>query len=81
MSVIRADRNIIFRKALKLIRQNAGLTQVELSKKLDRPQSYVSKCESGDRRLDMIETYDICVACGVSLSLFSSMLEEMLLLE
>ena len=33
----------------------AGLTQVEVAKKLRRPQSYVSKCESGKRRVDVVE--------------------------
>jgi hypothetical protein len=33
----------------------AGLTQVEVAKKLRRPQSYVSKCESGERRVDVVE--------------------------
>jgi thioredoxin-like negative regulator of GroEL len=33
----------------------AGLTQVEVAAKLRRPQSYVSKCESGERRVDVVE--------------------------
>lgn len=44
-----------FRSALAELRRERGLTQVELAKVLDRPQSYVSKVESGDKRLDVLE--------------------------
>jgi len=40
---------------LRAARTEAGLTQVEVSRKLSRPQSFVSKCESGERRVDVIE--------------------------
>jgi len=36
-------------------RREAGFTQVEVAERLRRPQSYVSKCESGERRVDVIE--------------------------
>lgn len=44
-----------FLERLRQARQEAGLTQVEVAKRLGRPQSYVSKCESGERRIDVIE--------------------------
>jgi len=44
-----------FLKRLRAARQTAGLTQWDVARLLDRPQSYVSKCESGERRVDVIE--------------------------
>jgi DNA-binding transcriptional regulator YiaG len=46
-------------------RTNAGVTQVELAKLLHRPQSFVSKYESGQRRLDLVEIREICRVLGV----------------
>jgi transcriptional regulator with XRE-family HTH domain len=40
---------------LRQARQEAGLTQIEAARALGRPQSFVSKCESGERRVDFIE--------------------------
>ena len=36
-------------------RKRAGLTQQQLARRLERPQSFVSKYESGERRLDVVE--------------------------
>lgn len=44
---------------LKRTRKQCGLTQVALAARLDKPQSYVSKYESGERRLDIIEFFTI----------------------
>jgi transcriptional regulator with XRE-family HTH domain len=54
-----------FLKILVAARQDAGLTQVTLANKLGRPQSFVSKYERGERRLDVIEFLE--VADGLSL--------------
>ena len=40
---------------LRAARRAAGLTQAEVARRLGRPQSYVSKCESGERRVDAVE--------------------------
>lgn len=53
--------------ALKEVRKNSGQTQEKLAEKLDRPQSYVSKYEAGERRLDLLEISEICKACDISL--------------
>ena len=47
-----------FLEKLKQARLDAGLSQVEVAEKLDKPQSYVSKCESGERRVDVVELQD-----------------------
>jgi transcriptional regulator with XRE-family HTH domain len=45
---------------LKEAREAAGVTQSQLSQQLGKPQSYVSKYENGDRRLDVIEMLEVC---------------------
>ncbi len=42
-------------EASKKTRKDAKLTQVQVAETLDQPQSYVSKCESGEKRVDVIE--------------------------
>lgn len=65
------------RKLLKEVRKEADLTQVELSLRLQKPQSYVSKYESGERRLDVLELRLVCEAIGITLGDFVSRLESM----
>lgn len=40
---------------MRAARQTAGIAQQELARRLGRPQSYVSKIEMGERRLDVVE--------------------------
>jgi transcriptional regulator with XRE-family HTH domain len=58
------------RALLRQIRAEAGLKQADLAKKLKQSQSFVSKYESGERRLDLLELKDICDAVGLSLGDF-----------
>jgi transcriptional regulator with XRE-family HTH domain len=45
----------LFLERLKQAREDAELTQVEVAEKFSRPQSFISKCESGERRVDFVE--------------------------
>ena len=45
----------IFVERLKAARIEAGLTQAQVAKKLDRPQSHISNVESGQQRVDVVE--------------------------
>ena len=53
------------RDSLIAARRSKGLTQIELAKILGRPQSFVSKFEKGERRLDLVEVVEIATALGV----------------
>ena len=64
------DKREQLQQELKKMRKAAGLTQSQLAEKLERPQSYVSKYESGERRLDIIELNAICQACSITLVAF-----------
>ena len=46
-------------------RKQANLTQAELSSRLKRPQSFVSKYERGERRLDVVEFVEVAKALGI----------------
>ena len=59
-----------FLKRLKQARIEAKLTQIGVAKKLRKPQSFVSKIESGERRLDFIEVQRLAELYGKPLSFF-----------
>ncbi|SGZ95021.1 hypothetical protein BTHERMOSOX_85 [Bathymodiolus thermophilus thioautotrophic gill symbiont] len=42
------------------------VTQIQLAMKLQKPQSFVSKYENGDRLIDFVEVYQICQALNYS---------------
>jgi transcriptional regulator with XRE-family HTH domain len=52
---------------LRRAREERGIGQQELAARLGRPQSYISKIETGDRRVDLVEILDICRSLGVQL--------------
>ena len=63
---------------LKAAREAAGITQVELAARLGQTQSFVSKVERGDRRLDIIQLRTILQGFGQSLPDFVTQLESRL---
>ena len=52
-------------EALAAARRNAGISQVALASKLGKSQQFVSKYESGERRLDFVEVLDVAKALGI----------------
>ena len=59
-----------FLRRLKEARRESGLTQVQVAAKLKRPQSFVSKTESGERRVDVVELFEMAKLYGKSLHFF-----------
>ena len=51
--------------ALREAREQAGLTQTDLAKRLGVGQSYVSKIENGDRKIEVAELVLVCRALGI----------------
>jgi transcriptional regulator with XRE-family HTH domain len=61
----------VFLHCLREARRQAGLTQVQLAARLGESQSTVSKCERGERRIDVVELLRFCDALGISLNDFT----------
>lgn len=62
---------------LKAARKRVGVSQVELAERLGNTQTFVSKCERGERRLDVVELVEFAEALGVPpLNLLSEYLDK-----
>jgi transcriptional regulator with XRE-family HTH domain len=64
-----------FVKLLRTTREKRRLTQEQLAQRLGKTQSFIGKCERGERRLDVIELRIFCMALDVELEHFISLLE------
>jgi transcriptional regulator with XRE-family HTH domain len=67
------DYPVQYKKFLERLRQarlEAGLTQIEVADALQKPQSFVSKCETGERRVDVVELQVLADLYGVPLTYF-----------
>jgi len=61
-NVARIYRNVpIF---IREMRQQAGLTQRMLAKRIGKSQWWVARCETGSRRIDVAEFVEICIGCN-----------------
>lgn len=67
-----------FLRLLREARQRAGVTQTAVAKRLRMTQSAISKCERGERRLDVVELRRWCRAIGVPFPQFARELEDAL---
>jgi transcriptional regulator with XRE-family HTH domain len=65
-----------FLERLRRAREEAGLTQAQVAAKLGRPQTWVSKCELGERRVDFVELEDLAAAFGKPLAFFRTRSNE-----
>jgi len=59
-----------FLSRLKQARTDAGLTQTQAARRLSKPQSFISKCESGERRVDFVELQYLAKVYSKPLSFF-----------
>jgi len=74
----KSDENEVVQNLLRELRVAAGLRQMDVARKLKAPQSFVSKYEAGERRLDLIEVRALCQLFGISLRDFIDRLEKQL---
>lgn len=74
-SIYTREYTVVLR-LLKEARESAGITQVQLAKKLKQSQSFVTKMERGDRRIDIVQLRTICRILGTSLLEFVNRLEK-----
>lgn len=63
---------------LREMRVESGLTQTDLAARIEKDQAYVSRYESGQRRLDVLEVRELCQAVGIGLEEFVKRLEKAL---
>ncbi len=73
---IHSTQYAAFLKAFQQARRRAGLTQADLAKRVGESQSFISKCERGERRIDVVELRAFCRAFGVSLTQFVASFER-----
>ncbi|MFA9204162.1 MAG: hypothetical protein ACEQSD_09210 [Flavobacteriales bacterium] len=77
MKTIHQDRYGQLIAAMVKVRKNNQTTQTQLAQQLSRPQSYVAKIETLERKLDIVEFVDWCNAIGQSPSeLLRAQLEQ-----
>ncbi|MCP5116145.1 MAG: helix-turn-helix transcriptional regulator [bacterium] len=70
------EKNKALLALVRKARKSAGVRQVDLAAALGQPQPSVSKYESGERRLDLPELYEVCLALGISLTEFVERFER-----
>ena len=73
---LKTSEHLALLKTLYSLRVGAGLRQSDLASLIDEPQSFISKIEQGERRLDIIELRIIVNAIGVTLEDFVKQFEK-----
>ena len=70
MRSVYSPRYRLLMERLKRARLEAGLTQAQVAEALGHAQSFVSKCESGERRVDVVELQMLAELYGKPLEFF-----------
>jgi transcriptional regulator with XRE-family HTH domain len=73
---IYSDNHKQFLQLLRELREEAELRQEDVAEELEVPQSFVSKYESGERRLDVLELRAVCKVLKLELTTFCRKLER-----
>lgn len=71
-TALHTKRYRAFLARLRQAREDAGLTQQEVADALGRPQTWVSKCEIGERRVDFVELEELAEVYGKALDWFAT---------
>lgn len=66
----------LFLEQLRNAREEKGLTQTEVAERLGKTQSFVSKVERGERRIDIVELRAFCTAIGTPFSKFVESMDQ-----
>lgn len=74
-SINRSEYDVL-RDLLREKRIAGGWTQVDVSQRLGRSQSFVSDVERGVRRVDVLELHDLCMLFGIPLTIFCAEFER-----
>ena len=77
----KSQHNLMYRKLpafLRQLREKAGLTQRQIGKRLNKPQSWVYNCETANRRVDITEFIAWAKACEINpKTAFTRLLKEL----
>ena len=77
----KSQDNLMYKKIpafLKDMREKAGLTQRDIGKIINKPQSYIYNCETANRRVDITEFINWSNACGIEPKIaFAKLLKEL----
>ena len=75
---IHSPEYAIFLRLLRQIRERQEVTQEQLAERWGVTQSFISKCERGERRIDIVELRAFCQAMGIALPVFVAELDQYL---
>lgn len=73
---LHSEKYKLFLEELNALREQAGISQMELADRMQIDQAIVSRCESGRRRVDVFELALWTHACGTTLEAFVKKLDE-----